>query len=101
MTTWRCTAITYVICLANDPARLALRNSELPCPPPCPQVKDAKESISINERALAELVNTGATLRQHQATLQDKFQRQEAQVGKWQRQKIRHRQATGTGRQLG
>jgi hypothetical protein len=39
-----------------------------------------RESIAAQERALAELTNTGAALRRAQATAQDKLARMEAQV---------------------
>lgn len=47
---------------------------------PASQVKDLKEEIATSERSLAEITNTGATLKRHQATVQDKFQRLEHQV---------------------
>lgn len=40
-----------------------------------------RENIATNERHLAEISNTGATLKRHQATVMDKFQRLEHQVG--------------------
>lgn len=44
------------------------------------QVKDVREKITSNDRALAEVTNTAATLKAHHATVMDKFQRLEAQV---------------------
>ncbi|KAJ9525155.1 hypothetical protein QJQ45_020681 [Haematococcus lacustris] len=44
------------------------------------QVKDIKEGITANERVLAEASATGASLKQHQATVMDKIQRVEAQA---------------------
>eukprot|EP00983_Pelagomonas_calceolata_P131544 1161785-Pelagomonas_calceolata.AAC.11 len=44
------------------------------------QVKDLKESIAINERALADVSNTGATFKRQQASVMEKFQRLEHQV---------------------
>jgi hypothetical protein len=46
----------------------------------CYQVKDGRQAISTNERTLAEISSTGATLKRHMATLEDKFQRLEHQV---------------------
>jgi len=43
-------------------------------------VKDLKQSIAINERALVEVSNTGATLKRQQGSVMDKFQRLEHQV---------------------
>ncbi|GFH20209.1 putative kinetochore protein NUF2 [Haematococcus lacustris] len=43
-------------------------------------VKDIKEGITANERVLAEASATGASLKQHQATVMDKIQRVEAQA---------------------
>jgi hypothetical protein len=39
-----------------------------------------KEGIAGQERALSELTNTNATLKRHQVTVMDKFQRLQAQV---------------------
>lgn len=39
-----------------------------------------RENIATNDRALAEISNTNATLKRHQATLMDKFNRLEAQA---------------------
>jgi hypothetical protein len=44
------------------------------------QVKDVREQITANERALGEVTNTAATLKAHQATVMDKIQRVETQV---------------------
>ncbi|KAF5831088.1 hypothetical protein DUNSADRAFT_13619, partial [Dunaliella salina] len=44
------------------------------------QVKDLKESIAINERALADVSNTGATFKRQQASVMEKFQRIEHQA---------------------